>query len=342
VEKHTTIAVDLSKTVFEIVVSEVAGRVCERRRLSRAQMVKFFANRRPSTVLLEACGSAHYWARVTESLGHEVLLLPPHQTRPYALRDKSDHADACALLEAHRNEKIIPVPVKTVGQQALASLHRIRSGWLQTRTARLNAIRGILREFGLLIPVGPRQVLPALRGFLSDSNQPVPAILERPLLALAADIQTIDNHIRDLERQLADTARHLPEADRLLSVPGIGLLTSTALIAFVGPLDRFRSGRRFASSLGIVPEEYSSGPRRYIGSITRRGDPYLRTLLIHGARSVLLAAARTKHPDRLQAWALRLKLRRGHNRAAVALANKLARIAWAVSVHQSRYQSIAA
>jgi transposase len=342
VPKHTTIAVDLSKNVFQISVSNSPGRVCERKRLNRAQLVRFFANRPAATVLLEACGSAHHWARQIQALGHRVLLLPPHQTRPYVLRDKTDSADADALLEAHRNEKIVPVPVKTVVQQALTSLHRVRSGWVQTRTARLNAIRGLLRELGLFIPQGPRHVLPALASFLSHPEQPIPVELHPPLLAITSEVRTLEHSLRQIDRQLTAVARCSPQAVRFLTIPGIGVLGATALMGFLGPLDRFRSGRRFSSSLGIVPKEHSSGPRRHFGSITKRGDPYLRTLLIHGARSALLAASRAKHPDRLQAWALRLKQRRGHNCAAVALANKIARIAWAVSVHQADYQSTAA
>jgi transposase len=341
VEDHTTIAVDLSKSVFEVAVSKSPGRVSERRRLSRGQVVRFFANRPAATVLLEACGSAHHWARQIEPLGHRVLLLPPHQTRRYVLRDKTDGADAGALLEAHRNEQILPVPVKTVHQQALASLHRIRSGWMGARVARLNAIRGMLRELGLFIPVGPRHVLPYLSTFLADAQQPIPGQLHSSLLALVAEIHTLDSNIRVAEKQLATAADTSPDAMRYLTVPGIGLITATALVAFVGPLQRFRSGRHFASSLGLVPREFSSGLHRHLGSITKRGDPYLRTLLIHGARSVLVAAARIKRPDRLQAWALSVLHRRGHNRAAVAVANKLARILWAVSVHQTDYQSAA-
>jgi transposase len=312
VVKHTTIAVDLSKTVFEIALSNHPGRVCERKRLSRTRLASFFSNRPAATVLLEACGSAHHWARQLQSL------------------------------EAHRNEKILPVPIKTIAQQTLTALHRIRSGWIQTRTARLNAIRGILRELGLFIPQGSRHVLPALTAFLSDPRQPIPVELHPCLLAFAAEIRTLEQNIRDIDRRLNDFARRSPDASRLLTIPGIGVLSATALIGFVGPLDRFRSGRRFSSSLGIVPREHSSGPRRHLGSITKRGDPYLRTLLIHAARSALLAASRAKQPDRLQAWALRLKQRRGYNCATVALANKVARIAWALCVHQSNYQSATA
>lgn len=234
-----TIAVDLSKTVFEIAVSNQPGKVRERKRLSRGQMLRFFANRPAATVLLEACGSAHHWARQLEKLGHRVLLLPVHQTRRYVLRDKTDAADAFALLEAHRNEQIVPVPIKTVHQQTLAALHRIRSGWMQTRTARLNAIRGLLRELGVFIPQGARQVLPALQASLSDPDNPLPLQLHPTLLTLGAEIRTLEQNIKDSERQLASAARRLPQAERYLSIPGIGLLTATALCAFVGNLSRF-------------------------------------------------------------------------------------------------------
>jgi transposase len=338
VKEHTTIAVDLSKRVFEVAVSREAGRVCERRRLSRSQMARYFAQRPRATVLLEACGSSHHWARQIESLGHRVLLLPPHQTRRYVLRDKTDRADATALLEAHRNEQIAPVPVKTLQQQTLTALHRIRSGWLATRTARLNAIRALLREMGVAIPQGSRRVLPGLSAALSDPSQPLPHALHETLLSAAQEIRELEEKIRVIERQLEDLAQTLPAVARLRTVPGIGLLSSTALVAVVGDPSRFPSGRRFASYFGVVPRERSSGSSRHLGAITKRGDAYLRTLLIHGARSVLYAAKRHQQNDRLRRWALTLQQRRGHNRAAVALANKLARIAWAVWSRDTVYQ----
>jgi transposase len=193
VNHPTTIAVDLAKSVFEIAVSQQPGRVCERRKLSRTQMTRFFAQRPPATVLLEACGSSHHWARRLESLGHRVLLLPPQHVRRYVLRDKTDRADATALLEAHRNEQIVPVPIKTLHQQALASLHRLRSGWLATRTARINAIRGLLREVGILIPQGPRHLLPGLITALSDPSCPVPESLHEALLSAGREISELDS-----------------------------------------------------------------------------------------------------------------------------------------------------
>ena len=340
-EHPTTIAVDLAKSVFEVAVSREPGRVCQRRRLSRGQMAAFFANRPAATVLMEACGTAHFWGRLLRGFGHRVLLLPAQHVCRYRLRDKTDAADALALLEAHRNEKIIPVPVKDLCQQSIAALHRIRSGWLATRTARLNTVRGLLRELGIVIPLGPRLVLPRLAHALSDPEGSIPESLHPVLLAAAAEIRQLEQNIKDVERQLEALSKTLPAAKRLRSVPGIGLLTATALVASVVEPSRFRSGRRLASCLGLVPREHSSGSSRHLGSITKRGDPYLRTLLTHGARSVLWAAKHDKNPDALRRWALSVQARRGHNRATIALANKLARIAWAVWSKNTLYQSTA-
>jgi transposase len=330
--------VDLAKSVFEVAVSTEPGRVCQRRRLTRSQMACFFANFPPSTVLMEACGTAHFWGRLLRSFGHRVLLLPAQHVCRYRLRDKTDAADALALLEAHRNEKIVAVPVKDLAQQAMAALHRIRSGWIATRTARLNTVRGLLRELGINIPLGAKLVLPRLAQALSDPEGSIPESLHPVLLSACQEIRTLEQNIQQVERQLEMLSRSLPAVSALRSVPGIGLLTSTALIASVGDPSRFRSGRRLASSLGLVPREHSSGSSRHLGAITKRGDSYLRTLLTHGARAVLWAAKHDKNPDPLRRWALALEKRRGHNRAAIALANKLARIAWAVWSHNTVYQ----
>ena len=337
-EHPTTIAVDLAKSVFEVAVSSEPGRVCLRKRLSRGQMAAFFVSRPPSTVLMEACGTAHFWGRRLSRLGHRVLLLPAQHVCRYRLREKTDAADALALLEAHRNEKIVPVPVKDVWQQAMAGLHRIRCGWIATRTARLNSVRGLLRELGINISLGAKLVLPRLSEALSDPEGPIPESLHPVLLAAAGEIRTLEQNIQQVDRQLESLSRGLPAAVSLRSVPGIGLLSATALIASVGDPSRFRSGRRLASSLGLVPREHSSGSRRHLGSITKQGDSYLRTLLTHGARAVLWAAKHDPNPDALRRWALATEKRRGHNRAAIALANKLARIAWAVWSNNTLYQ----
>lgn len=336
--KSTTIAVDLAKNVFQVAVSRHPGKVAESHRLSRAQFLGFFAERQPAVVLLEACGTAHFWGRKLRELGHQVLLLPPGQVRPYVRRNKTDRTDTKGLLEAHRNEDIHPVPIKSVDQQVLAGLHRLRSAWMADRTGRINLVRGVLRELGFPLPVGARHVLPRAWAVLDSPDSELPAPLRLTLGAALHEIRDLQTRIAEVEKQLRALAAQMPVVKRLLSIPGIGLLTATALVAFVGDVQRFASCRRFASFLGLTPREHSSGAHRRLGRISKRGDVYLRMLLIHGARSVLLAAKRYQQPDRLRAWALHLQETRGHNKAAVALANKMARIVWAVWRHDTFYQ----
>jgi len=328
--KLTTIAVDLAKSVFEIAVSEQPGRVTERHRLSREAFGRFFSNRRKAIVVMEACGSAHHWGRHIEAAGHRVLLLPPHVVRPYVTRNKTDQADAKGLLEAYRNENVQPVPIKSIEQQALCGLHRLRSAWLAARTARINTVRGLLRELGIVIPLGAKRVIPALQELLEDAESGLPDSL-RPSLADARDeILELEQRMHSVELQLRVLARQLPVCDKLQTIPGVGLITATAFAALIGDVRRFPTARHFASYLGLTPRERSSGLRRRLGAISKRGDVYLRMLLTHGARAVIWRAKSRDKPDRLRAWALNIERKRGHNKAAIALANKLARIIWAV------------
>jgi len=331
----TTIAVDLAKSVFEVAVSHRAGKVSERRRLTRVQFTRFLREQPPATLVMEACGTAHHWAREAESHGHRTRLLPPRDVRPYVVRNKTDRADAKGLLEANRNEDIRAVPVKTVEQHTLAGLHRLRSGWMATRTARLNPLRGLLRELGLAIPTGARQVVPHVEAWLGEGVLPAP--LRGPVASCAREVRELEARIREVEQQLETISRTSGRITRLRTIPGIGVLTATALVAFVGDTQRFATGRHLASYLGLTPRERSSGPTRRLGRITKRGDPYLRMLLIHGARSVLHHAKRSAKSDRLRAWALDRERALGHNKAAVALANQLARIAWAVAGREEGY-----
>lgn len=337
VADNTTVAVDLAKSVFELAVSPRPGRVSERYRLSRGELLRFFAQRPAATVLLEACGSAHFWAREIEGLGHRVVLLPPQHVRRYRPRNKTDRADAKALLEAFRNEEIRPVPVKSPAQQQLAALHRLRSAWLGTRTSRINTLRGLLREQGIVIPVGARHVVPRALELAGEAASGLSDGLRFALFELAQEIRECERRLADLEVRLAALACQDALTVRLRTVPGVGLITATALVGFVGDLQRFPSGRRFASYLGLTPRERSSGSIRRLGAISKRGDTYLRMLLIHGARAVLAAAPQMKRPDRLRKWALALAARVGHNKATVALANKLARYAWAVATHEADF-----
>jgi transposase len=339
---HTLIAVDLAKNVFQIAVARGSKRPTEDHRLSRARFLRFFAKRRPATVVMEACGSAHHWGREIQQLGHHVLLLPPQYVKPYLHRDKTDRSDAHAILEAAKDTRIHPVPVKTVHQQTMTALHRLRSAWLASRTSRINTLRGILRELGLTIPVGANHVVPRVWELIEDADVALPDPLRLALAEGCLEIRDFEGRIKAVDKQLELLARTDPVVKRLRTIPGIGLLTATALVALVGDVTRFPSARHFASFLGLTPSERSSGLKRRIGSISKRGDAYLRKLLVHGARSALWAAKASKQPDRLRAWALKLQKERGHNKAAVALANKMARIAWALWTTEQDYKGLVA
>jgi transposase len=334
--EHTTIAVDLAKSVFQVAVSHRPGHVDDERRLSRDRFLLFFAQQPPAKVIFEACGSAHYWARQLQPFGHTVRLLPAHDVHRYVRRNKTDRTDTKALLEADRNDEIHAVPVKTVEHQAIASLHRLRSTWLATRTGRLNTVRGLLREFGIFIPLGAQHVVPRVRELLAEPSG-LPVLMRTTLASACDEIACLEVNIRAVDRQLTALARDLPDVTLLQTVPGVGLLTATALVALVGDIRRFRSSRHFASFLGLTPKEDSSALRRRLGAISKQGDVYLRMLLIHGARSFLWRAKGRVQPNAFEAWARSTEQRRGHNVAAVAVANKLARSVWAVWTHQRAF-----
>ena len=336
-----TIAIDLAKEVFELAIAEDGVRIRARHRLSRTEFIAFMAQQPVGAVIMEACGTAHFWARRFRDQGHRVRLLPAQYVRPYRRRNKTDRADAEALIEAARCAGIQPVPIKSVDQQQLQHLHRLREQWKATRVARINGLRGILREQGVNLPTGAACALKRAPEALEQ--EAIPAPLRLALRAVLDEIAVLELRIRAVERQLLELTRGDEAVHRLRQVPGIGLLTSTALVAAAGSPQHFKSGRHLAAWLGITPRESSSGNRRQLGRITKRGDVYLRMLLIHGARSVLARAksvARMAAPalSGLQRWALSLEQRIGHNKATVALANKLARIAWAVWRHARDFQ----
>ena len=330
----TTVAVDLAKTVFELAIANAQWRITARQRLNRGQFARFLAQTSATHVVMEACGMAHYWGRVAQRHGHRVTLVPPAYVRPYVRRNKTDRADAEAILEAVRSGETPSVPVKRSEQQALVAVHRVREQWMTTRTARINTLRGILREQGLLLPAGARAALQAVPTILEDAEAPLPMHLRQVLASVHAEVREIEARIGDLERTLHDLAAADPVVTRLRTIPGIGLLTATALVGSVGHIHAFRRARQFASWLGLTPREHSSGLRRRRGSITKHGDVYLRCLLTHGARAVLLMAQRRatrgQPLSRLHRWAVTVRDRRGHNTATIAVANKLSRIVWAV------------
>ena len=339
--KSKIISVDLAKDVFEVAIANDQYRILERQRLSRKQFASFLVTQPPALVLVESCGSAHFWARQAEHAGHRTHILPAHYVKPYRRRGKTDRIDTEAILEAHRCEGIKPVPVRSVEQQQIQQLHRVREQWKRTRTQRINALRGFLRELGFAIPEGAKVAQRKAREILDDET--IPAPLKIVFNRLLEQIATLENDITSVEKQLKALTKANINVQRLQTVSGVGLLTSTAMLASAGSPHHFPDGRHFASWLGLTPREYSSGNKRRLGGISKQGDAYLRMLLTHGARAVLARAKQLKRAgkqlNRLQLWACQLEQRVGHNKATCAIANKLARVCWAVWKYESDFDS---
>jgi len=328
-----TVGIDLAKNCFQVAVADERYRIQQRERLSRSRFVKFIGNLSKCLIVMEACGSAHYWARLLQGQGHEVKLLPAQHVRAYVRRNKTDAADAAALIEASRCEEIKAVPVKSCEQQGMQQLHRIREQFKQTRNARVNLLRGMLREYGIDVPKGIQRGQAVIREALECADNGVPDVVRPYIETLLQEMRGLQEQMATVEESLAALAREDAVVQRQLRNPGVGLITATAFRASVVDMQRFDSGRQFSNWLGLTAKEHSSGEKRRLGSISKHGDVYLRTLLVHGARSALRAATaahkRGKPLDRLRTWALQTQARVGHNKATVALANKLARIIWA-------------
>ncbi|MBA2244218.1 MAG: IS110 family transposase, partial [Gemmatimonadetes bacterium] len=273
-----TIAVDLAKDVFEIAVATAAGKIIERKRLTRPQFERFWQTKEPCAVVMEACGSAHHWARMLVGLGFEVRLLPAHYVRPYRQRNKTDRADCDALLEAARSPHIKAVGIKSQDQQAILALHRVREQWKSTRNMRTGGMRGLLREFGITSPAGATRFLERLPQLMERHRASLPERVRRMVLACWAEAQELETRMVAVEKELKGIAEEHPLIRTLLEIPGIGAITATALFASVGNIHLFKSGRHLASWLGITPKEYSSGSTRRMGRISKKGDPFLRTL----------------------------------------------------------------
>ena len=257
--KDKTIGVDVAKSVFEIGISDRPGHVAKTRRLTRAKFLPFFRDQEPVTVVMEACGASHHWGRQLEKLGHKVVLIPPQYVRPYVPRNKTDRTDVKGLLEAYRNSDIYPVPIKTIAQQQLTALHRLRSRWIGTRTARINTLRGLLREFGFVLPMGARQLVPGVLVLIEDADVEIPPVVREMFHQVCCEIRELEGRIQSVERELEALAREMPVVERLETIPGIGMLTATAIVGAVGNIQRFRTSRHFASYLGLTPREHSSG-----------------------------------------------------------------------------------
>lgn len=329
---RTTYGLDIAKNVMQL--HWVDGETGEigRKKLARAKLGEYFAQLQPVRIVMEGCGSAHHWARVLGGLGHQVELLPARQVRAFVRSNKDDAADARAIWLAAQQSDIRRVPQKSVEQQAVMALHRSRQHWVRVRTATINALRGLLYEFGVVLPGGKLAGLKTLVAHRADIDARVPAPMARLIDGQLDTLKDIERRIDQLEAEMAGLQKQTGKADKLRKVPGIGVLGASALGATLGDGSGWRNGREFAASLGLVPVHSGTGGKVHMGHLSKRGDPYLRTLLIHGARSVI------QHAKIKPLWLEQLLARRPMNVAVVALANKLARTAWALVAHERDYQ----
>jgi transposase len=333
--KITTIGIDLAKLVFQIHGVDERGKVSVRRQLKRAEMSSYFVNLAPCLIGMEACGSAHYWARKLEGYGHTVKLMAPQFVKPYVKTNKNDMADAEAICEAVGRPNMRFVAIKTVEQQAILSVHRARQGFVKARTAQSNQIRGLLSEFGIIIPMGICSVMKLIPEILEDGENGLPGTMRNLLERLTDNLKEMDRQVKELEAQIQLWHRENALSRKLAEIPGLGPITASAIIATVGDAREFKNGRQLAAWMGLVPRQHSSGGKQTLLGISKRGDTYLRTLMIHGARAVIRFAESKAEPD---GWLLKLMARRNKNVAAVALANKNTRIVWALLAHDRMFR----
>ncbi|MGH7604689.1 MAG: IS110 family transposase [Gemmatimonadaceae bacterium] len=326
-EQITTVGIDLAKNVFSLHGVDGAGRTVLRRTVRRDRLVQTVAGLSPCVIGMEACSGAHEWGRRFEQHGHRVRLMAPKFVIPYRKSGKNDGNDAEAICEAVTRPNMRFVPVKSVEQQALLALHRVRQGFVVERTAIINRLRGLMAEFGVVLPL--RSV--TVRRQAAQAAEALPELARAAIGDLLEQLRLLDGRIEGYDDRIHEQAKLSEPAQRLMKVRGIGATTALAIVATVGNAREFRNGRQFAAWIGLVPGQYSTGGKTRLGHISKRGDAYLRNLLVQGARSVLQTAS--QHTDRLSRWALELQARRGYYRTLVAIANKNARIAWALLAH---------
>jgi len=333
----TTLGIDLAKSVFQLHGVNEHGRVSLQKQLRRGVLLKTVAQLPPCVIGMEACSTAHYWARQFERFGHTVRLMRPQYVKPYIKGQKNDQSDAEGICEAVSRPNMRFVPLKSLEQQDLQSAHRVRQGWMGERTALINRVRGLLGEYGVALARSPATVKRELPGMLEDTQNGVTAIARHLLRQLLDHLKDLEQRIADVESLIEELGSQHEVVERLRTIPGIGLLSATAMVAAAGNGKAFRNGRQLAAWLGLVPRQYSSGGKPRLLGISKRGDKYLRGLLVHGARSVMLYAERQARPNQL--WLNALRERRGKYRACVAQANKTARIAWAVMTKGEIYRA---
>ena len=332
------VGIDLAKTVFHVTAVDEAGAVVERKRFRRAGLHSYLTLLPPGClVAMEACGSAHHWARLALHLGHKVLMMSPHKVAPYTNANKNDVNDEDGIAEASSRPGMRFVGVKSVEQQHLQQVHRARQLAVKERTAHCNQLHGFLLEYGIESPKGVAVLRRRLAGIVEDAENELPFNGRVLLRDLGEELRRLDERVKQFDAQIVAISQVEPACQRLQAIPGIGPLTATALVAAVGDAAEFRSGRELSAWLGLVPRQYSTGGRPRLLGISKRGDRYIRYLLIHGARAALRTAGR--HDNRRSRWALEVESRRGRNIATVALANKNARAAWAVLAKAATFDS---
>jgi transposase len=334
--KITTVGIDLAKALFQVHGVDERGKAVLRKQLKRKDVLSFFANLEPCLIGMEACGSAHYWARKLSELGHTVRLMAPRFVKPYVKTNKSDRNDAEAICEAVARPNMRFVPVKTAEMQAVLALHRARQGFVKARTAQANQIRGLLAEFGIVIPKGIGHIAKRLPEILEEGENGLPGMMRQLIERLGEQLKALDQQVGEMERQIKLWHRENEQSRKLEEIAGIGPITASAYVASVGEAKSFKNARQVPAWLGMVPRHEGTGGKATLGKISKRGDVYLRTMLIHGARSVI--AKLERKPDQASPWLRRLLARRNKNIAAVALAAKNARIAWALLAHERRFE----
>lgn len=337
----SVVGLDLAKNVFQVHAVDAAGQVVIRKTLKRSEVSRFFAQRQPCLVGMEACGGAHYWFRVLKGFGHTVRMMAPVFVKPYLKSNKNDRNDAEAICEAVQRPSMRFVTPKTPEQQAVLHLHHARQQLVRQRVALSNHMRGTLAEYGITLPPGVSVVSKQMPGVLEDAENGLPMLVRQLLVTLKAQHDALLEHTARLTAELAAWHATKAESQRLEKIPGVGVLTATALVAALGDGKSFRNGRQFAAWLGLVPRQASSGGKERLLGISKRGDGYLRTLLIHGARAVIHHVRRRLKAGRAggHPWVEQLLTRCHVNEVAVALANKMARVAWTLTFRKEDYRS---
>ena len=338
-KKFNTISIDLAKSVFQVAIINRAGKVFSNRQISRKKLQSFISRQGSSRIVMEACGSSNYWGRQFKSAGHEVLLIAGQHVKPFVKRNKNDANDAVAIYEASQRPNMRYVSIKTLEQQDIQSLHRTRQRLIDNRTNLTNHARGILAEYGITFNLGTARLRKGLVSVLSgeNSNQDITSMLIEMTQEWYEELLTLDKAIKEKDKKIAQIAKQSEQARRLMQVEGIGPITATAMVATLGQAaSDFKNGRQMAAFLGLTPKQYSSGGQVKSGKISKRGDTYLRTLLVNGATSVLNVVGKKHDPK--SHWIKQLLGRIHKNKVRIALANKMARIAWVILAKGENYK----